>query len=158
MPSVGYLPLQFSPVQIKLQKQHRQLVRAEAESDKDWDARRDLVLVSWYVLLTFVQILFFYKRKQTRSRWMLGILFRRCYAKNTRKRKCSKKTGQEGWGRRTAASGLNESAGSGFHVAALSDLGSSLAYTHHGRTQDFRLQGPRRLPHMSPPATISLYR
>jgi len=87
-------------------------VRAEAESDKDWDARRDLVLVSWYVLLTFVQILFFYKRKQTRSRWMLGILFRRWYANNMGKRKCSKRTGHEGlagWGRRAAAaSGLNE--------------------------------------------------
>ena len=87
-------------------------MRAEAESDKDWDARRDLVLVSWYVLLTFVQILFFYKRKQTRSRWMLGILFRRWYANNMGKIKCSKRTGHEGlagWGRRAAAaSGLNE--------------------------------------------------
>jgi len=58
-------------------------VRAEAESDKDWDARRDLVLVSW--------------------RW---------YANNMGKRKCSKRTGHEGlagWGRRAAAaSGLNE--------------------------------------------------
>jgi len=80
-------------------------VRAEAESDKDWDARRDLVLVSWYVLLTFVQILFFYKRKQTRSRWMLGILFRRWYANNMGKRKCSKRTGQD---RRAWPAGVDE--------------------------------------------------
>ena len=84
----------------------------EAERDKVGQGlstrSRPGIMYMYVLVLPFVQILFFYKRKQTRSRWMLGILFRRCYAKNTRKRKCSKKTGQEGWGRRTAASGLNE--------------------------------------------------